>query len=160
TYDLRENLLVDPVTLIEQRGSSDDDGLFNMFDVTAELRVGKRGTLWASAWGYGSGSDRHGITAYRIGTDLDAAHEHYERETLVEYGFATRDVGIGFKQVFQPQRHELTVDLRQNRFANDMESRLLRHWIVAGGTPADQPTELTLNDNDSENTDTYIQADY
>src|SRR5690606_28560827 len=48
TYDLRENLLVEPVTLIEQRGTSDDAGLFNMFDVTAELRVGERGTLWAT----------------------------------------------------------------------------------------------------------------
>lgn len=160
TYDLRQNLLVDPVTLIEQRGTSDDDGMFSMFDLTAELRVGKRGTLWASAWGYGSGADRRGITAYRIGTDLDAAYDHYERETLGEYGFGTRDIGIGFKQVFQPQRHELTVDLRQSRFANDTESRLLRHWIVAGGAPADQSTELTLEDGDSENTDTYLQADY
>src|SRR5690606_10364172 len=82
-------------------------------------RSGRQGTLWASAWGYGSGSDQRGVTTYRIGTDLDAAHEHYERETDGEYGFATRDVGIGFKQVFQPQRHELTVDLRQSLYAND-----------------------------------------
>lgn len=160
TYDLRQNLLVDPIMLIEQRGASDDDGLFSMFDLTAELRVGRQGTLWASAWGYGSGSDQRGVTTYRIGTDLDAAHEHYERETDGEYGFATRDVGIGFKQVFQPQRHELTVDLRQSLYANDAESRLLRHWVIAGGVPADRPSELTLEDRDSENTDTYLQAEY
>jgi len=160
TYDLRQNLLIDPVMLIEQRGASDDDGLFSMFDLTAELRVGRRGTLWASAWGYGNGADRHGITTYRIGTDLDAAHDHYERETEGEYGFATRDVGIGFKQVFQPQRHELTIDLRQSRFANDADIRLLHHWIVAGGASAEGPSELMLEDRDAENTDTYLQADY
>jgi len=160
TYDLRQNLLVNPVTLIEQRGSSDDDDLFNMFDLTAELRVGERGTLWASAWGYASGADRRGITAYRIGTDLEAAHEHYERETVGEYGFGSRDIGIGFKQVFQPQRHELTVDLRQTQFGNDAESRLLRHWRIADGAPVDRPSDLTLQDDDSENTDTYLQADY
>jgi hypothetical protein len=62
TYDLRQNLITSPVTLIEQDGESVNESFGWNGDWTAEFKVGERATLWSNAWLYASANDANGIT--------------------------------------------------------------------------------------------------
>ncbi len=159
-YDLRKNLLTQPVTFIEQEGSAVQDGSFRLFDLTAELRIGKQGTLWAAVWENGSGTASDMLTAYGILDEAGKPRDRYDRVTDGQYDYVTSDYTLGFKQKFAPQGHELTVDARRARYRNDIESRLLKLSMMAAGATVEIPPELTEQDVSSANRDRWLQADY
>lgn len=158
-YDHRENLIADPVSIIEQNGSTDNRSLGWNLDWTAELKAGERATVWSNAWMYSSGNDASGTTGYDIREGSDV-RERYDRDNDSEFMWGSYNFGLGFKQVFEPQKQELTIDGRYTIGVNDSESRHTRLFHILAGSPADQPLELTLNDIDAGNGNLSVQADY
>jgi hypothetical protein len=159
-YDLRQNLITNPVTLIEQNSRSDSDQQGWNADWTAELKVGKQATLWSNAWMYGSGGDTRGVTEYGIQDDARALLDRYDRTNANDMTFGSYNVGLGFKQIFQQQKEELTIDGRLASGMNDSEARLTRLFEMLAGQPVELPLELTLNDIDAGNANRSLQADY
>jgi hypothetical protein len=159
-YDLRQNLVTTPVTLVEQTSRSEYDGGGWNLDWTAELKVGKQATLWSNAWMYSSRNEQDGLTAYGIMDEERTARESYDRDNDVEFWFGNYNVGAGFKQIFQQQKEELTVDGRWSTGGNDNFTRQTRLYHILSGEPADVPLQLTLNDIEGDNGNLSIQADY
>jgi hypothetical protein len=154
-YDLRRNLLASPITLFEQNGSSANNGFWNSFDVTTEFKVGKQAHFWlnGSTWGNGSKSDN--LTAYGIMDDARVLLDSYDRFNQSQWSWRSGDVSTGFKQVFQPMKHELTIDVRRYFGGNTNENRIRKLF-------ADEllPVELTHTDLEQDNAETSFSVDY
>ena len=155
TYDLRRNLLASPVTLFEQDGQSENNGWFNGFDFTSEFKVGKQAHVWLSGSTWGNGNESDVFTAYGIMTDERALIDSYDRLNASEWRWRSGDVSTGFKQVFRPLRHELTVDLRRYFGGNDNENQIRKMLLDETA-----PVELTHTALDQENGDMQLSADY
>jgi outer membrane receptor protein involved in Fe transport len=160
TYDLRQNLITSPVTLVEQTGRSTNEAFGWNGDWTAELKVGRQATLWSNAWLYGNGSDASGLTEYGILDEAHAVRDRYDRDNRSDFHYGSYNVGLGFKQVFEAQKRELTMDGRVSRGVNDTESRFTSLFHMLAGQPVELPLELTLNEIESGSGDLSIQADY
>jgi outer membrane receptor protein involved in Fe transport len=159
-YDLRQNLVTDPITMVEQNGSSSNTSFGWNLDWTAELKVGERATLWSNAWMYSSGNESDGVTKYGI-LDADRApRDMYDRTNNGEFTWGNYNYGLGFKQIFVPQKEELTIDARYSTGVNDSESLSSRLFHMMAGEPVDMPLEQTINDIDAGNGNVSLQADY
>jgi hypothetical protein len=159
-FDLRRNLVTDPITQIEQTSTSVNDSRGWNLDWTAELKVGERATLWSNAWMFSSGSDATGTTEYAILDDDRTPNDVYDRDNSSDFTFANYNFGAGFKQVFEPQKEELTIDGRYTTGGNDRSTTQLRLFHMLAREPVDRPIEMTLNEIDSGSGNLSIQADY
>jgi hypothetical protein len=159
-WDLRQNLVTAPVTLIEQNSESDNSGKGWNLDWTAELKAGRQATLWSNAWMFSSNHDMSGLTHYGIMDEDRVASQEYDRDNEMDGSFGNYNIGAGFKQVFQQQKEELTIDGRWSYGGNDNLTRQTRLYRIMNGEPVDMPLELTLNDVDGDNGNVSIQADY
>jgi hypothetical protein len=159
-YDLRQNLVTTPVTLIEQHAATDNRARGWNLDWTAEYKVGQRATLWSTAWMFSNETDADGLIEYGILDVERSVRERYDRVYDGGLSFGNYNLGFGFKQVFEPQREELTVDGRISRGSNDTRMSQTRIFHLLAGAPADAPPELTLNDVDAGNRNLSMQADY
>ena len=160
TYDLRQNLVTEPVSYLEQNGVSTSESFGWNLDWTAEFKVGEGATLWSNAWMHASGNDGTGLTEYGILNPAQEVVDRYDRDNVSDYGYANYNFGLGFKKVLQPQKEELTIDGRYSDGGNDADSRLERLFHMLAGEPVDLPLELTLNEIESGNGNVSIQADY
>ena len=154
-YDLRRNLLASPITLFEQNGLSENSGFWNSFDLTTEFKVGKQAHFWLNGSTWGNGSENQNFTAYDILTDDRVLLDSYDRANRSEWSWRSGDVSTGFKQVFQPMKHELTIDLRRYFGGNANENRIRKML-----EDAQAPVELTHTDLDQDNGETSLSADY
>jgi hypothetical protein len=159
-YDLRQNLITVPVSSIEQNSTTDNQSWGWNGDWTAELRVGKQATLWSNAWLHTNYNDARGTTKYGILDVGRTTRERYDRDDDSERMFGSYNFGLGFKQIFQPQKEELTIDARLTSGINDTESRNERLFHILAGEPVEMPLELTLNEIDAGNGNLTLQADY
>ena len=154
-YDLRRNLIASPITLFEQNGTGDNSGYWNSVDLTTEFKVGKQAHFWLNGSTWGNGSQNDNFTAYSIMTDDRALLDSYDRTNQSEWQWRSGDISTGFKQIFQPMKHELTIDLRRYFGGNLNENRIRK--ILADET-AD--IEVTHTDLDQDNAETSLSADY
>ena len=159
-YDLRQNLVTVPVTLVEQNSRMNSQMFGWNADWTAELKVGKQATLWSSAWMYASGQDGTGLTEVGILDEARAVRDRYDRDNTNNFDCNSYNFGLGFKQVFVQQKEELTVDGRVSSGGNDSWSRFPKLFYMLEGQAVEMPNELTLNDIDAGSGDLSIQADY
>jgi outer membrane receptor protein involved in Fe transport len=160
SWDLRRNLVTDPVTVIEQSSVMDNRSRGWNLDWTAELNVGEGATLWSNAWLFHSGHGSDGVAEYGITDDQENIRERYDRLNDRESSSGNYNFTLGYKKVFEQQREELTVDARFSRGGNDLDAVNTRLFYVLAGEPADRPLELTLNEIDRNNGNLSIQADY
>ncbi|HEX6135922.1 MAG TPA: outer membrane beta-barrel family protein [Longimicrobiales bacterium] len=159
-YDLRQNLVTDPVTMVEQSGASDNRSFGWNLDWTAELKAGERATLWSNAWMYTSGNDSDQLVEYGILDENRVVMDRYDRDNENEFTWGSYNFGFGFKQVFEPQKEELTIDGRHSSGVNDTEGLSARLFHVIAGQSVDRPLEVTLNEIDAGNGNLSVQADY
>jgi ferric enterobactin receptor len=159
-YDLRRNLVTQPVTVIEQNSSYLNQSLGWNLDWTAELKVGQQAHLWSNAWMYSSGSDADGSTGYEIRNDALVVRDSYDRVDVRDMSWGNYNVGGGFKQIFQQQKEELTVDGRVSLGGNDQHLFQEKLTRVVGGEVVDIPLEYILNDIDAGDSNLSVQADY
>jgi outer membrane receptor protein involved in Fe transport len=159
-YDLRKNLVAQPITMIEQNSQRSYTNTFYNLDLTAELRVGEQSTIWGIAGLYNT-RDRQDIwSAYGIHDESETLIERYDRQLRGRGNNNTYDVMLGFKHVMEPQRHEFAIDLRRTAGANDHDSDWTRDFLTSAGQSVDWPTEITHYDIDSDNDNLSLQADY
>ncbi|HUP90516.1 MAG TPA: outer membrane beta-barrel protein, partial [Longimicrobiales bacterium] len=154
-YDLRRNLLATPVTLFQQDGTVKQTGRFDFGDFNSELRVGKQATMWLNGSTYGSRNDQDRLTGYQILANDMALLESYDRTLGSRNLYRGAQVSSGFKQVFVPNKHELSIelyrDLGGNSYTNDIRKLL---------SDANAPVALTHTDADGDNRENVFTMDY
>ncbi|HEU4558045.1 MAG TPA: carboxypeptidase regulatory-like domain-containing protein, partial [Longimicrobium sp.] len=106
SYDLRKNLIADPVSLLEQDGFTDREGLSGNLDLTTELKLSERSTLWSQVGFWRNGFDADGVTIYTRSDTLGAVFERYDRDQVNERSSLSTDLSLGFRHSFAPQRRE------------------------------------------------------
>ncbi|HEX9937641.1 MAG TPA: TonB-dependent receptor [Longimicrobium sp.] len=106
SYDLRRNLLADPVSELEQDGFTDRQGLSGNLDLTTELKLSERSTLWSTLGFWRNGFDADGVTIYTRSDTLGTLFERYDRASLSERSSLSTDLSLGFRHSFAPQRRE------------------------------------------------------
>ena len=160
SYDLRRNLLARPLTNIETNSANDNNSWGGYGDVTAELKVGKQAAFSTNSfWNYSAhGTD--GLMNYGILNEAMAHIDRYDRDSRMDGSYHNYDVGLSFRQIFVPQRHELSFSGRISDGGNDSENILTKEYLLSNGHPADLPIELTRNEFDAGNGNLSIQADY
>ena len=108
-YDLRRNLVTDPVTLLETDGWNDREGLSGNLDLTTEWKLTERSTFYGSAGMWRNGFDADGLTAYTQLTADSTPTLRYDRGMVNENTRLSADFGTGIRRlVFGPASPELT----------------------------------------------------
>ncbi|HEX6041830.1 TonB-dependent receptor domain-containing protein, partial [Longimicrobium sp.] len=163
SYDLRQNLLAQPITLLEQDGWNDREGLSGNVDMTAEWRLGERSTLRGEARAFHNGFDADGLVVYTQMAADSTPVLRYDRGTVNENRRLSTDFGAGFRHRFgDPDRddHELSIDLEVESGDQDNGSRVRRRTLGLDGDVIADPVELTLDDNDETERELQANANY
>jgi outer membrane receptor protein involved in Fe transport len=156
---LRENLLAQPITFLDQTQSSTSRATFRPADVSAEYKLSKTATLYGAAnlWRAGSGSD--GLAGYLWMDSIQAPTSRYTRLTAGRNGNTSTDFNVGVRRVVQPERDEWSVELRRDGRVGDNDGRFHQQPLTLEGDPSD-PMSLTLNTVASDNAEWVLQADW
>ncbi|HET8656406.1 MAG TPA: TonB-dependent receptor [Longimicrobiaceae bacterium] len=139
-YDLRENLVTDPITFLERDGWSKSHRASGSGDASAEWDLTERQTIWAKGRLYRSGSDDRGSTTYTRMDAEQAPTDRYERPEDSDSRSLSGDVSLGWRRVIQPQRNEFSVELRYRGDADDDDGHFEEVPLTPEGEPADAPT--------------------
>jgi len=111
SYELRQNLQA--ATALEQNQDSDGSSSSTGGDLTAELDVGPRETLWASSTVYHGGFGSDGISRNRLLDGAQAQLRAYERASSTDGDYDFGEVAVGFRRVVEPRTNELSLELRR-----------------------------------------------
>jgi len=153
SLDLRQNLIAEPVTFLEQDARSERDGLSGNLDATAEYKLSPRSTLWSEAGVFGNGWDSDQLTAYTLSDASRDPLERYDRAVRGDTDRLDLDLSAGFRHVLEPGRHELTAELRRESGTNDEASLIRRQLLDPFGEDAGLPEERirdTTNEDERE----------
>lgn len=159
-FDLRQNLLTDPTTFLQQEGGFGNRGRFSRVDLTVEYQLTSKATAWTSVSGGGYGSDSDGLTTYTEMDELMAPTERYSRNTSSDWQNDNYDASLGLRHVFEQGKHELSVEARRSHNGGDTDGRYLRQQFAIDGDPLSLPPELMIDDQDEDETRTWLKADY
>lgn len=163
SYDLRQNLLAQPITLLEQDGWNDREGLSGNVDLTAEWKLTERSILRGEGRVFHNGFDADGITVYTEMAADSTPTLRYDRGTVNENRRLSTDFGLGFRHRFgQPDRddHELSFDVEVEQGDADNGSRVRRRILGLDDEVIADPVELTLDANDETERELQANANY
>jgi hypothetical protein len=157
--DLRQNLSAHPATYVRQDSHSRTSGGFGSVDLTGEVKIGERGTLWAELSAARNSSDAENLTAYALLDSLRSPTERYDR---VEDGLLRGLSGnalVGYRDVLEPGRSEWAVELRRGIVSEDDSDESGRYGLSLDGSPLALPPELMLNGGGYDARDLSLEAD-
>ncbi|MBW3569513.1 MAG: TonB-dependent receptor [Gemmatimonadetes bacterium] len=106
SYDLRQNLLTQPVTLLQQDGWNDREGVSGNLDLTSEFQLTERTLVRAEVATWRNGWDADGVTLY---TEMDSARsitDLYDRASVNRSDRLSTDLSAGLRHNFAPLRRE------------------------------------------------------
>ncbi|HEX7239146.1 MAG TPA: TonB-dependent receptor, partial [Longimicrobiaceae bacterium] len=160
-WHFRENRFLTPSTFQRQDIDGDAEMLGHTLNGSAELKLGRRDVLSSTLLLNKRRMEVASLSAFR---ELDAQQAVTGRyDNLAESGMAdfTADASLAFRRTLEPQRHELSAEVRVNRADYDMDNDFSREARAAAGTPAsDGLPLLERNHQDALTTTLTLQADY
>jgi len=155
----RQNLLATPLTWLDQDRRSTNRSAHGSMDLTAELSVGEKETVWASATGYLGGWGNEGSSRNQILDAELAPLRTYDRVTDSEADFRSHDLALGFRRIVEHQRHELSMEVRRNANGNDQHGSF-EETPVSEAEGYDPLFELRTTANESNETRLTAKVDY
>jgi Outer membrane protein beta-barrel family/Carboxypeptidase regulatory-like domain/TonB-dependent Receptor Plug Domain len=163
SYDLRQNLITTPVTLLEQDGWNDREGLSGNLDLTTEWKLSDRSTVRGNVGMWTNGSDADGLTVY---TEMAADRTptlRYDRGNVSGNDNLNATFGASAThRLGDPDKddHELSLDVEYQSGDNDSFSRVRRRSLDLAGDVSALPVELTLDDFDQTEREVEVNANY
>ena len=144
-----------PLSFTEQviRGSNGNYG--HNLNASLDYRLGERDVLSTALLLNARGQTDESLSAYE---ELDATRlllDAYERIRDSENDARMVDYTLAFKRTLEPQRHELSAEVRVNRMGDDDRTLLWRQPAAGGGH-----TDAEVNDTDARSWQLTAQADY
>ncbi|HEX2206778.1 MAG TPA: TonB-dependent receptor [Longimicrobium sp.] len=115
SFDLRQNLLTTPVTLLQQDARNDREGLSGNLDLTAELAVTERTTVHGEFGMWRNGWDADGVTTYREMDEAETLLELYDRSSESRDRRLNLDLSAGVRHDFGPTAEERREAEQQRR---------------------------------------------
>lgn len=158
--DLRQNLLVTPNTHFQMIADNEQSGHFVWFDGSAEYRLGKLSTLFASARANIASNEMTGLQRFGI---LDAVMNPLTRwdfDNSNEFEWGNNDAAFGLRRVVKAQQNELTLEIRRNGNVQGQNQNYIKEFLTPGGDPTGLAHELGLTDNDTDVVEYSAKADY
>lgn len=159
-FTLRQNLLADPTTFLEQDGRSDQASrsVGGMADVRYELSEGTRLRLRLSADTHGG--DQHGLTeTIHLDEGLDPTLR-YDRVSNHDSDGDARTFTVGFDRTWEPRRHTLEVEARGRWSGNESGVRDAIETEPAYHGADELPPWLTLRDDAEDGDALGFDVDY
>jgi ferric enterobactin receptor len=144
-----------PLSFTEQDLSGDNRNYGHNLNATLDYRLGERDVLSNALLLNLRGEDQESLSAY---TELDGTRlllDAYERVRDSRADNWLADYTLAWKRTLQPQRHELSAEVRVNRSTEDDRTTLWRQ-PVAGGTL----TDAERNETDARSDAVNAQVDY
>ena len=160
SFDLRQNLISEPITFLQQDASSQSDGTSGNLDLSAELKTSSRGTLWGEATGYRNGNDGSNLNAYTIMDELKNPILRYNRPSTRTQTHLSTEFGLGYRHVLEQRRHEFEVQLRMEGDGEDRDSRIRNQILTLTGEDAGLPDEFTTDITNEDQSQNSLRADY
>lgn len=158
--DLRQNLLATPNTFFSNDVTNDMSGHFAFFDGSAEYKLSKLNTLYASARLNDANNNMDGLQINKI---LDAARNPtlwYDWNNDNSFGFGNNDVTTGLRRVVKPQQNELTGELRYTENSQHMQQNYLKEFLSATGAATTAPDETGITDTENDLGEYSAKVDY
>ncbi|HEX6940994.1 MAG TPA: TonB-dependent receptor [Longimicrobiales bacterium] len=159
-WDLRQNLLDDPPTLLRQDTWSENGGLSGSGRMSAELRLGERSVLRAEGRFSDFGSDSEGATTTTHMDHLEQWTERYTRSSRSESTRRSMDAMLGFSHEFEPDRQSLEIELELESGRDAEEERVETEFELLGSGDAPLPADLMLDDSEDRERETRLEIDY
>src|SRR5690606_24566980 len=159
TAELRENLLADPITLLEQESISDRAGNSGNFDLEIEYSLSERTRVTAQSRLNGNLSDADRTTSY---TEMDVDRsitDAYDRIAVDGSRGLSTDLSFELRHDFAPRGHDLTVEVEYQR-GRDLQESLVRQRLLEELVDEDPTIELTLDDANEHQNESGISIDY
>ena len=156
--ELRQNLRATPVTFLDEERRNDGESSFGSADLTAELDVGGKETLWGSGSLYRGGFGSDGWSHNQLLDANRAATRVYDRVSSSESSYLSADVAMGFRRIVEAQKHELSLEVRHSWNGNDGGSRH-QETTLESVDPAWED-ELRITDADQDERTLTGKADY
>jgi outer membrane receptor protein involved in Fe transport len=156
----RENRWAQPSSFLEQTGTGEQSPLSHNFTGSAEYRLGKRDLVSANLL-----AGRRGFASDQANRyfDLDASRTRVAgtlRSSEMEFADLTLDATLGFRRSYEPNRHELSAEVRVSRLANEVENEFSTLPLDAGGSPAAGRPALERNEVEAITNQWTLQSDY
>ena len=158
--DLRQNLLVTPNTHFQMIADNEQRGHFMFFDGSAEYKLGKMETLFASARANIASNEMSGLQQFGILDEVLNPMSRWDFDNDNEFAFGNNDAAFGLRRVVKPQQNELTLELRRNANSQGMNQNYIKAFLTPEGDPTGLANELGLTDNDTDVVEYSAKADY
>jgi iron complex outermembrane recepter protein len=159
TAELRENLLADPITLLEQESISDRAGNSGNVDLEVEYSLSERTRVTAQTRVNGNLADADRTTRYtEMAVDRTITDE-YDRIAVDDSRGVSTDLAFELRHDFAPRGHDLTVEVEYQR-GRDLQESLVRQRLVEEAVEEDPTIELTLDDANEHQNETGVRIDY
>ncbi|HEU0052881.1 MAG TPA: TonB-dependent receptor, partial [Longimicrobium sp.] len=128
-----------------QTSRGETDALSHTFNASADYKLGRANTLSSSFLVGARSFDNATRNFYR---ELDAGETlvgRYDRLTSADNSSMNLDASLAFKRVLEPQRHELSAEVRFTRNDDDFDNDFTQQRMTLGGDPADDRPGLETN---------------
>ena len=159
SFDLRQNLIADPTTFLEQESSAHRTGTSANGDLEIEVQPTERARFWVQGRLRGSddGSEGQSRTVHQDAA-RDPTSSYRRLNTLDAEGWSGR-IGTGFTYEWERRRHEFEVELELDAGRSEEETREELDPVLADpGDPL--PAELTLEDEREREREVRLDVDY
>ena len=159
-FTLRQNLLADPVTYLEQDSRSDRSNRNGGVQLEVRYNLSPQSRLTGRFFGNLNGSDRDGFTATAHLDELRLPTLRYDRLSRQDGNGGSADARVGFQRIWEEDRHEFEIELTAQRGTNRNRTR---EEIAADSVFREDellPPWLTLRDDGSRNTGVTAEFSY
>ncbi|MBW3656988.1 MAG: carboxypeptidase regulatory-like domain-containing protein, partial [Gemmatimonadetes bacterium] len=110
SFDLRQNLLASPATLLEQNAWREDQGLSGNLDFSAEYQLSRASSLHAEGAVWRNRNDAEGVTRYTRMDEARTPLELYDRALDDSRTSLSADFSAGFRHSFAAAARRRTTE--------------------------------------------------
>ena len=160
SFDLRQNLLPEPATFLEQEASSSRTGRSGDADLELRYQPDERARFWISGR-LGGGDDRSdGLTTTTRMDEVRDPTSVYRRSSLLDADNVSGRAGAGFSYEWERRRHELEIelDLDMNRDREDSLEELDALDLTNASGPL--PPAFSREEERQRDGETSLSIDY
>src|SRR5690606_4269279 len=158
-YDLRQNLISDPTTFLEQDSWADRAGRSANLDLEVRFEPTERLRLWVGGRVDARDDGSEGLTTTRQMDETRTPTSIYERFSAQDAGGASGRFQTGLTYEWEPRRHELEIELDLDKGRNSEETSEELGAFDASD-PLALPADLTFEDEEEREAEINLQADY
>jgi hypothetical protein len=160
SFDLRQNLVADPTTFLEQESSSSRTGYSGNADLELRYQPTDRARFWVSGRLGGRDDDSNGLTTTTQMDDGRSPTSIYRRSNALDGGNVSGRFGTGFNYVWERRRHEFEIELDLDTSRDREDTREELDALDLSGPSGPLPAALSLEEERQREGELRFSVDY